>query len=535
MKKTKSKFKISVVNATNILNSMWTIRTKREILREVENNAQDEGASYLNIDVEYKEEKLNLYFKHDGRPFENVDEIINDFFCVGHSNKNVKVNEAVVGGKGVGNKYTLDCKLLRIISTYDGKRTIVTIINPAEQIESIVNKNIDGNIEYEVISELCEEENSVEIQIMDINYLDILEFAHEKLKEYICFFTIIASDKTVNKNFKVKLRGLKIKGKKGDDENYDISTMKEYETLEKNYLKETVRKIRENYKGEIVYFDSNGVGFEDKYQKEFDEITKLINVKTHDGKVCKIDFFIIQTINDEVKEFLNPLLRAGKLVGVPQSAFMGIYTAKRWMLIPQRIELPSYINGGHGYLQVFGVFNCNELWLEVGRNSLGGNSIDNLVEYNTKKVVKLLEKLIVEEKNQNEINKKLRQFNVLEQKDGKVYVEYTEKWRSAQELCVLYEKSMGNNAVDVSKQNLGYDVRSITPDGRYRYIEVKLLENSEYSLSNNEYSALCDNKNESFICKIVHVEGDIYMIKYNKFQDEKLERRVKEWEWIGNL
>ncbi|WP_321993271.1 protein NO VEIN domain-containing protein [Clostridium butyricum] len=205
------------------------------------------------------------------------------------------------------------------------------------------------------------------------------------------------------------------------------------------------------------------------------------------------------------------------------------------MLIPQRIELPSYLNGGHGILQIFAVFNCNKLWLEVGRNALGGNCIDNLVEYNAKKIMKLLEKPILNEKKQNEINKKLQQFNVFDEKDGSVYVEYEPKWRSAQELCVLYEKSRGNKAEDVSKQNLGYDVRSITPDGKYRYIEVKLIENYEYSLSNNEYSASCFYKDESFICKIVQEDEGIYRIKYNKIQDEKLERRVKQWEWVGRL
>ncbi|WP_321993270.1 ATP-binding protein [Clostridium butyricum] len=324
MAKRKCKLLMSIVNARNTLNDIWTIRRKTEILREIENNGHDEGASYLNIDVEYeknegtddedKSGKLNLKFKHDGKAFENAEEIVNAFLCIGYTDKYDVGDKVIVGGKGIGNKYALDCKLLRIISICNGIRIIVTIINPIEQIESILNSGIDGNIEYEVVTESCEADDSVEVQVMDINYLDSLEFAHERLKQYICFFTIISSKITLNENFKVNLKGLE--RQKKDDGSYVISTREHYDEIKKGYLLEKVGEIREKYKEEIVYFDDLGEGFKGKYEDEYDEVKKLINIKTRDGKMCKIDFFIIQTTKDKVKEYLNPLLKVEKPVGV---------------------------------------------------------------------------------------------------------------------------------------------------------------------------------------------------------------------------
>src|SRR5699024_4685487 len=47
------------------------------------------------------------------------------------------------------------------------------------------------------------------------------------------------------------------------------------------------------------------------------------------------------------------------------------------------------------------------------------------------------------------------------------------RWRAAEKQCVEFEELQGNIARDVSKQNLGYDVLSVTPTKQERYIEVK--------------------------------------------------------------
>ena len=108
------------------------------------------------------------------------------------------------------------------------------------------------------------------------------------------------------------------------------------------------------------------------------------------------------------------------------------------------------------------------------------------------------------------------------------------KWRSAENACVEIERFLGNEAKDVSTQNLGYDVESTMPDGRKRYIEVKSVSRSDssFSLTNNEYTAAHQYGNDYYVCLLKH--GDekskaIYI--QNPLEKLKLEKRIRQWEW----
>lgn len=108
------------------------------------------------------------------------------------------------------------------------------------------------------------------------------------------------------------------------------------------------------------------------------------------------------------------------------------------------------------------------------------------------------------------------------------------RWRSAENACVEIEKFLGNEAHDVSTQNLGYDVESTTPTGEKRYIEVKSVSKSDgnFSLTNNEYTAAHQYGDAYYICLLHH--GDekskaIYI--QNPLGKLKLEKRIRQWEW----
>lgn len=108
------------------------------------------------------------------------------------------------------------------------------------------------------------------------------------------------------------------------------------------------------------------------------------------------------------------------------------------------------------------------------------------------------------------------------------------KWRSAENACVEIERFLGNEAKDVSMQNLGYDVESTTPNGSKRYIEVKSVSRSDssFSLTNNEYTAAHQYGDDYFICLLQH--GDekskaIYI--QNPLKKLRLEKRIRQWEW----
>ncbi len=108
------------------------------------------------------------------------------------------------------------------------------------------------------------------------------------------------------------------------------------------------------------------------------------------------------------------------------------------------------------------------------------------------------------------------------------------KWRSAEQQCVELETFWGNTAVDVSKQNVGYDIESTRPDGTKRFIEVKLISNSggAFSLTNNEYTAAHQHGENYFICLVFqreHTAEALYI--NNPLQSIRLEKRVRQWEW----
>lgn len=108
------------------------------------------------------------------------------------------------------------------------------------------------------------------------------------------------------------------------------------------------------------------------------------------------------------------------------------------------------------------------------------------------------------------------------------------KWRSAENACVEIERFLGNEAKDVSMQNLGYDVESIMPDGRKRYIEVKSVSRSDssFSLTNNEYTAAHQYGNDYYVCLLKHGDDKSKAIYIqNPLEKLKLEKRIRQWEW----
>ncbi|MCE4956052.1 DUF3883 domain-containing protein [Macrococcoides caseolyticum] len=109
------------------------------------------------------------------------------------------------------------------------------------------------------------------------------------------------------------------------------------------------------------------------------------------------------------------------------------------------------------------------------------------------------------------------------------------KWRSAEQQCADYEKSLGNTVKDVSKQNLGYDILSIDKDGNEKYIEVKFIQSNinKFSITNNEYTTAHMYKDKYYIC-LVYTKDTHIVFEYIKNPIESLnfEKVVRQWEWI---
>lgn len=110
------------------------------------------------------------------------------------------------------------------------------------------------------------------------------------------------------------------------------------------------------------------------------------------------------------------------------------------------------------------------------------------------------------------------------------------KWKSSENACVEIEKFIGNDAKDVSKQNLGYDIESITPSGEKRFIEVKSItnENKTFTITNNEYTAAHQYGDQYYICLLLHNNNNKSKAIYikNPLSVLNFEKRIRQWEWF---
>lgn len=108
------------------------------------------------------------------------------------------------------------------------------------------------------------------------------------------------------------------------------------------------------------------------------------------------------------------------------------------------------------------------------------------------------------------------------------------KWRSAEQQCVEIEKHRGYDSIDVSKQNVGYDVESTTKDGAKRYIEVKSInaKGSPFSMTNNEYTAAHQYGDSYYLCLIVQSDKKLIVLYIrNPLNSLQFEKRIRQWEW----
>lgn len=123
------------------------------------------------------------------------------------------------------------------------------------------------------------------------------------------------------------------------------------------------------------------------------------------------------------------------------------------------------------------------------------------------------------------------QLNDIEKESIKPHIT---KWRSAEQQCIEIETYFGNKAVDVSKKNIGYDIESITPDGKRRLIEVKsVAETGEFAITNNEYTAAHQYGEEYYLCIMFQDDKKIKVIYINNpLATVHFEKRIRQWEWV---
>jgi hypothetical protein len=108
------------------------------------------------------------------------------------------------------------------------------------------------------------------------------------------------------------------------------------------------------------------------------------------------------------------------------------------------------------------------------------------------------------------------------------------KWRSA-ELAVLdWLNSRGWQLTDVSKQNLGYDLAGLTPDGDRAMIEVKRVQRPDdrFSMTNNEMGAVHAENGRYLLGIVIGHDRYIRLMLLDPTDGAVPRERVcRAWEW----
>lgn len=117
---------------------------------------------------------------------------------------------------------------------------------------------------------------------------------------------------------------------------------------------------------------------------------------------------------------------------------------------------------------------------------------------------------------------------------GTEFPEVVEKWRTAELAVAEWLNLRGWNVSDVSKQNLGYDLVGISPDGDRTMIEIKRVQrpDAQFSMTNNEMGAV-QSEAGRYLLGIVIGEGRYSRLMLLDPTDNSVprERVCRAWEW----
>jgi len=108
------------------------------------------------------------------------------------------------------------------------------------------------------------------------------------------------------------------------------------------------------------------------------------------------------------------------------------------------------------------------------------------------------------------------------------------KWRGAEEQLRNIFEAEGWTAIDVSRQNIGYDIECENIEGKKLFIEVKLIETptQPFIMTSNE-EAVARQKGDCYLIAIVKQSGDSIEVSFipNPTKNLELVRQCRQWVW----
>lgn len=403
-------------------------REPLEVFREAIANAYDNGASEIEITVEYikEDETINLTFKDNGTGLskENIEKLI---FGLGHS---TKINDDnYIGNKGVGTLLYLKSRSVTVTSFIGGKGARQSWIEPYRTLldyrDNYNNDNIDIGIQEPVDVPFSDQENGTSIKINGFLHNNPLEYHQENLKDFILWFTKSASFENQLHSDKIRQFNVKLKGLLFTEYNDDSSLSNPYDTGNESYIEKSEISTKEAAEDISIGFSFPPVSdyeelvkcetvMECKTDNIAKEIKKLLVLKfsSNDAlfKEFELDFiykdslgnlkdakveFVVYKVGESIRTEHNKMLKRSTN-SLPSYKYLvseryGIYLSKNFIPIQQiNSVIQSIGGGGNGKWQYVGFFNCENIDLTIDRT--GAATINGDLQI---KLIKKINKLMV--------------------------------------------------------------------------------------------------------------------------------------------
>ncbi|MFC5604330.1 ATP-binding protein [Sporosarcina koreensis] len=338
-----------------------------EVVREAISNAYDAGATSLHINA-YKNEagKLVLKFIDDGSGMD-TETLIRNFWGLGYSDKEEGSKETI-GYKSHGTLIYLRSEQI-IIDTYHATGSY------RSQASHPLSELSKGNLFSFSIEEL-ENNNGktgTEITLIGFNQNVSIDFSHDKMKDYICWFTKVGTfEKELGyqpRDFTVFLKGI-------HDDMPAIPTLfeMEYEACPiGHHFPVLTPNLMEVVREKKKYFFKHAV------QKWVGKRTVTIHDEEQNEITAEYEY-VIYFEGDEVKKSYNPCIkRTGKNRSTYTYRVMdryGVYLSKDYIPL-QNINdwLPRVGDGGASSSQILhGFINCQAIQLTSDRSSMASTT-----------------------------------------------------------------------------------------------------------------------------------------------------------------
>ncbi len=316
-----------------------------ELVREALSNAYDSGANFVEIlfDVvgQYGEKNLKITIRDNGHGM-NQDGL-QSFFDLGNSLR--RNDPTKIGEKGHGTKVYFNSKNIEVNTVANGIRLKATLEEP---FKTLFDRKIPSVIVDKIEAE-PDTPNGTEIIIRGYNNNRRDRFTHERLKDYVVWFTKFGSIETVFRKPEITLQ-LLLKGLDRDDpEKIPFGHPFPDESDNLNNLFEThLVKAPAYYCRRIVEEGSLPNHPEIRYQAAF------------------------SIEGNRVKHSYNPMLRRQRYQA-PTGAYTvqdryGLWLCKDYIPVQRKNEWIT--SRGQEYTRFHAFFNCQGLRLTANRGSV---------------------------------------------------------------------------------------------------------------------------------------------------------------------